>query len=115
MATVDQTPFDNNPEVEKMVKLFNKQYIVIIQLLRNNPDQIQERIDELMDILLKHRQVQKLRDPIDYELFPIFLEFAGRNMERWVELRRSQLQLRYFLLQFHFELIVVFNFNNLHN
>ena len=115
---VDQTPFDNNPEVQKMVKLFNKQYAVIVQLLRSNPNQIQERIDQSleplqagidelndkMDILLpkrkKHRQVQKLRDPIDYELFPIFLEFAGRSMERRVELRRSQLRICYTILYY---------------
>ena len=115
---VDQTPFDDNPEMQKIVQLFNKQYATMVQLLRSNLNQVNEHIDQSleplqagidelndkMDILLpkrkKPRKIQKLRDPIDYELFPIFLEFAAQGMERRVELRRSQLRVCYTILYY---------------
>lgn len=59
-------------------------------------------IDRKIDILLfkprKERVVQKLRDPVDQELFPIFLESAGSHCKRQKELRRAQLRICYTIL-----------------
>jgi integrase len=43
-------------------------------------------------------KVQFLRDPIDFNLFPIFLVNAGNSSQRKKDLRRSQLRITYTIL-----------------
>ena len=115
---IDKTPFDNEEQdlylatiTARLDELYGlieanpaitKQYVE--DALEPLPDTIQE-IDRKIDILLpkprKERVVQKLRDPVDQELFPIFLESAGAACKRQNKLRSAQLRICYTLLVPH--------------
>jgi len=48
----------------------------------------------------KHREILPLRDPIDRNLFPLFLANAGNRAVRQKDLKQSQFRLAYTLLYF---------------
>jgi integrase len=113
---VNETPFDKSIELTN--RLLQDQIKVLTDLIENNSgitreyikvtlSPIERGIIELnskMDLLLpKEKKVydtQKLRDPIDNKLFPIFLVAAGSLVKYNKELRRSQLRICYSIL-FH--------------
>ena len=114
---VDNTPFDN-PEINKLVKLFKRQQESIIAVLTKNPEIVKAHITEALEPVeetletiqrdvksllpkrKKIRETQKLRDPLDYELFPLFLNNAGKSVKRLKELRTSQLRVCYTVLYY---------------
>ena len=111
----DKTPFDTE-EQNLVVNRIANQLSQIYTLIQSNPQltkqyvenalepikEVIEEIDRKVDILLpkekKDRTVQKLRDPIDQELFPIFLSNAGSASTRKKELIEAQLRICYTLL-----------------
>lgn len=113
---VNETPFDESIELRNGI--VQDQIEVLTDLLENNSGitreyikttlcPIERGIEELnskMDLLLpkekKVYDIQKLRDPINNKLFPIFLGAAGSLVKYNKELRRSQLRVCYSIL-FH--------------
>lgn len=123
---VDQTPFDKldkSLELEIIEKHLNEIYNLIkvnqliirdsvyeaIQPVDENIDSLREQLieemgvlNEKIDILLpkvkKDRQVEPLRDPIDNNLYPLFLVNAGNACQRKQDLRRAQLRITYTIL-----------------
>ena len=113
---VNETPFDESIELTN--HMLQDQIEILTDVIENNSTITREcvkavlslieiGIEQLnfkMDLLLpKEKKVyntQKLRDPIDNKLFPIFLCTAGSLVKYNKELRRSQLRICYTLL-FH--------------
>ena len=123
---VDKTPFDSLDgnialkEIEKrLIEMYelleNNQYIVqksvegIIQPVNDNVDELGEQFYQEMDLLnkkidklipkkKKDREVEQLRDPLDKNLFPIFLTNAGNSCQRKKDLTRAQLRITYTIL-----------------
>lgn len=113
---VNETPFDESIQLTN--RILQDQIEVLTDLIENNSaitreyikatlSPIERGIEQLnfkMDLLLpKEKKVydtQKLRDPIDNKLFPIFLGAAGSLVKYNKELRRSQLRICYTIL-FH--------------
>lgn len=114
---VDKTPFDD-PKIKKAFDLVSMQLDRLTAILQDNPREVKAIVKEILEptedkieeiskdvkTLLpkskKTREIQKLRDPIDYELFPIFLNNAGMSIERQRELKRSQLRVCYTILYY---------------
>jgi integrase/transposase InsO family protein len=123
---VDKTPFDSFDD-NLALKLIDQRLMELYDLLQNNPlvvrnyveeaiQPVNENIDEFheefteemevlnqkLDLLLpkikKERQVQPLRDPVDRNLFPIFVTNAGNSAQRKKDLRRAQLRITYTIL-----------------
>lgn len=112
---VDLTPFDS-ANLNSLVKLIDKRHNDLLELVKENPNIIKNYVEEslnpiqdtLEDIrkdiqtLLpkrkKKREIKKLRDPLDFELFPIFLKNAGTNTKRLKRLRAAQLRVCYTIL-----------------
>ena len=59
---------------------------------------LNKKIDRLLPKIKKEREIQPLRDPIDINLFPIFLQNAGSSSQRRKDLRRAQLRITYTIL-----------------
>lgn len=66
--------------------------------LKDGISVVDSKVDKLLPKPKKDRTVQKLRDPIDQELFPIFLRSAGSGYERKKELMAAQLRICYTIL-----------------
>nr|UDP55489.1 putative integrase/recombinase protein [Schizostauron trachyderma] len=123
---VDRTPFDNF-EDNLALELIDKRLMEMYELIQNNPIMIRQFVDDAIeptnenvtefrnefhdeietlnkkiDLLLpkvkRERQVQPLRDPVDNNLFPIFMASAGNASERRKDLIRSQLRVTYTIL-----------------
>jgi len=110
---VSETPFDSDTLENKFII---KQIDELKSLIQSNPEltreyvlsaisPIEESLNDLhtkMDKLLpkakKARQTMKLRDPIDRNLFPIFLKYAGSASSYKRQLRASQLRICYTIL-----------------
>ena len=112
---VDKTPFDNyednivlevidnrlneiygiiknNPEV-------TKQYVEeIIEPIEGSLDKLHVKVDKLLCKNKKQKETLPLRDPIDMNLFPLFLAKAGSQSLRKKNLRQAQLRIAYTLL-----------------
>jgi len=123
---VDKIPFDSFDD-NLALKLIDQYLMYLYDLIQNNTlvirnyvedtiEPINENINEFheeflgemevlnkkIDMLLpkvkKRRQVQPLRDPIDFNLFPIFLVNAKNSCQRKKDLRRAQLRIIYTIL-----------------
>ena len=123
---VNETPFDkfdDNLALELIDKHMNELYVLIqtnqldirksldeaIQPVNDNVEDFHEQFLEEMeglnrkvDMLLptpkKERHIQPLRDPIDTDLFPLFLLNAGNSVQRRRDLKRAQLRITYTIL-----------------
>jgi integrase/transposase InsO family protein len=63
-------------------------------------DGLNKKVDMLLPKVKKDRQVELLRDPIDINLFPIFLVNAGNSSQRRQDLRKAQLRITYTILYY---------------
>jgi hypothetical protein len=59
---------------------------------REEMEIINSKLDMLLPKAKKDRKTQPLRDPIDNELYPIFLTNAGDVFQRKKDLKRAQFQ-----------------------
>ena len=125
---VDHTPFDDF-ENNLALKLIDKRLMELYDLIQNNPlvvqkyvenaieytneniqkfqDEFREemeilnkKIDRLLPKVKKDRQTQPLRDPVDNNLFPIFLANAGNVFQRRKNLKRAQIRIVYTILYY---------------
>ena len=110
---VSKTPFDSDKlENEFIIKQIDE----LKNLIQSNPDLTREyvlsaispieeslndlhtKMDKLLPKVKKVRQTIKLRDPIDKNLFPVFLRNAGSVCSYKKELRTAQLRICYTIL-----------------
>jgi integrase/recombinase XerD len=114
---VEKTPFDNF-ENNIVLQVIDSRLNEIYEIISNNPqitkqyveeiiepveeslNQLHNKVDQLLRKDKKHREILPLRDPINMDLFPIFLANAGNKAVRQKDLKQSQLRLAYALLYF---------------
>lgn len=114
---VDKTPFDNH-ENNITLQVIDNRLNAIYEIISNNPqitrryveeiiepveeslEQLHNKVDQLLSKDKKHREILPLQDPINMDLFPIFLANAGNKTVRRKNLKQSQLRLVYTLLYF---------------
>lgn len=124
---VDETPFDYFLENKVVIEVIDKQINKLYQLIEKNQQIIKEsvekgikpvneniqdlndtlieemevinkKLDKLLPKVKKDRQIQPLRDPINFDLFPLFLINAGNYAQKLQDLRKSQLRIAYTIL-----------------
>ncbi len=61
---------------------------------------LNKKIDRLLPKVKKDRQTQPLRDPVDNDLFPIFIANAGNVFQRRKDLKRAQIRIVYTILYY---------------
>jgi integrase len=61
---------------------------------------LNKKIDILLPKVKKDRQTQPLRDPVDNNLFPIFMLNAGDTFQRQKDLKRAQIRVAYTILYY---------------
>ena len=124
---VDKTPFDfdNNLALE----LIDKRLMELYGLIQSNPlvikkyvedaidptnkniqelqdefreefETLNQKIDRLLPKVKKDCQTQPLRDPVDNNLFPIFMVNAGSIFKRQKDLKQSQIRIVYTILYY---------------
>lgn len=114
---VEKTPFDNF-EDNIVLQIIDNRLNEIYEIISNSPqitrqyveeiiepveeslNQLHNKVDQLLSKDKKHREILFLRDPINSDLFPIFLANAGSKAVRQKDLKQSQLRLAYTLLYF---------------
>ena len=64
----------------------------IIKPIEDSLDQLHSKVDRLLTKNKKHKETLLLRDPINMDLFPLFLAHAGSQMIRQKNLKQSQLR-----------------------
>ena len=114
---VDKTPFDLY-EDNLALQVIDERLQAIYSLIRSNPDLTREYVeqailpiqdmieilDDKINILLPKRRnkrnVLPLRDPINTELFDVFINAAGSNYQRQKDLKSAQLRIAYTILFF---------------
>nr|YP_010472488.1 hypothetical protein N4L43_pgp021 [Pleurosigma intermedium]UVG42099.1 hypothetical protein [Pleurosigma intermedium] len=114
---VEKTPFDNF-EDNIVLQIIDNRLNEIYEIISNNPqttrqyveeiiepvekslNQLHNKVDQLLSKDKKHREILPLRDPINSDLFPIFLANAGSKAVRQKDLKRAELRLAYTLLYF---------------
>lgn len=79
--------------VNENIEEFHQQFL-------QEMDGLNKKVDMLLPKIKKKRQVELLRDPIDINLFPIFLVNAGNSCQRRQDLRRAQLPITYTILYY---------------
>ena len=84
----------NNPQI------IRKYVEEVIEPVEENLNQLHSKVDQLLTKEKKHKRVLPLRDPIDMNLFPVFLANAGNQAKRQKDLRQAQLRLAYTFLYF---------------
>ena len=112
---VDKTPFDSF-ENQLAYKIIDKKLAEIYDLIQKNPDitkeyvnqalepvqdsleQLHKKVDALLTKNKVNREILPLRDPIDFNLFPIFFANAGNHYQRQKDLKQAQLRVAYTLL-----------------
>lgn len=84
----------NNPQI-------TRQYVEeIIEPVEESLNQLHNKVDQLLSKDKKHREILPFRDPINNDLFPIFIANAGSKAVRQKDLKQAQLRLAYNLLYF---------------
>lgn len=81
-------------------KLTREYVVAALSPIEIGIEQLNSKMDRMLPKEKKKFNTQKLRDPIDNTLFPIFLCTAGCSVNYKKELRRSQLRICYTIL-FH--------------
>jgi integrase len=113
---VDETPFDENLQLSNRVlqkqikavtdainensKLTREYVVAALSPIEVGIEQLNSKMDRMLPKEKTKFNTQKLRDPMDNTLFPIFLCTAGCAVTYKKELRRSQLRICYTIL-FH--------------
>ena len=113
---VDETPFDENLQLSNRVlqkqikavtdaindnsKLTREYVVAALSPIEVGIEQLNSKMDRMLPKEKTKFNTQKLRDPMDSTLFPIFLCTAGCAVTYKKELRRSQLRICYTIL-FH--------------
>ena len=114
---VDRTPFDTLEE-NTAVQLLEERLDSLSWLIENNPNltkeyvkevlesvegtlsEINSKVDRLLPKPKKKREVQPLRDPIDRNYFPLFIQNAGSKSRYKKGLRQSQIRVAYTILYY---------------
>lgn len=114
---VKKTPFDDF-EDNIVLQVIDNRLNDIYEIIRSNPqitrqyvekiiepveeslNQLHNKVDQLLRKEKKHKEILSLRDPINRDLFPIFLASADSKAVRQKDLKQSQLGLAYTLLYF---------------
>ena len=86
--------------IEGSIQPLNENLDEIREDLKSEMKVLNKKLDMLLPKAKKDRQVQPLRDPIDNNLFPIFLNNAGQAHQRKQDLIRSQLRITYTILYY---------------
>ncbi|MFT6689446.1 MAG: integrase/recombinase XerD [Saprospiraceae bacterium] len=112
---VDRTPFDSYDN-NLLIKAIDERLSGLYELIKTNPEITQEyvekavepinhsldelhfKIDQLLPKDKKQRNIQPLRDPVDNDLFPLFLVNAGSEAIYQRDLKYSQLVIAYTIL-----------------
>lgn len=112
---VDRTPFDSYDN-NLLIKVIDERLSGLYGLIKTNPEITQEyvekavepinhsldelhfKIDQLLPKDKKQRNIQPLRDPVDNDLFPLFLANAGSEAIYQRDLKSSQLVIAYTIL-----------------
>ena len=112
---VEKTPFDTF-EDNLAMKIIDEKLQSLYELISNNPeitsqyvaevilpvyDMLESMDDKLNKLLPKSKSVKQslpLRDPINKELFKVFLNAAGSNLKYKKELKSAQLRVAYTIL-----------------
>jgi integrase/recombinase XerD len=84
--------------LEKNLKPVNEGIEEIQEQLDEEMEILNKKIDKLLPKIKKGREIQPLRDPIDVNLFPVFLLNAGSSHKRQKDLRTAQLRITYTIL-----------------
>ena len=95
----------NNPLIiQKYVESAIEPTNVIVQEFqdefREEMEILNKKIDKLLPKVKKDRQTQPLRDPVDNNLFPIFMANAGNSFQRRKDLKRAQIRIAYTILYY---------------
>ena len=125
---VDNTPFDDF-ENNIALELIDKRLMELYGLIQNNPliikkyvenaiestneivqelqdefreemEMLNKKIDKLLPKIKKDRQTQPLRDPVNNNLFPIFMANAGNSFQRRKDLKQAQIRIAYTILYY---------------
>ncbi len=93
----------NNPlvvrnYVEEAIQPVNENIDEFHEEFTEEMEVLNQKLDLLLPKIKKERQVQPLRDPVDRNLFPIFVTNAGNSAQRKKDLRRAQLRITYTIL-----------------
>ena len=114
---VDQTPFDTL-EDHTVRQLLEERLDGLYDLIENNPNltkeyvkevlesvedtlaEINSKVDRLLPKSKKKRKVQPLRDPIDRNYFPLFIQNAGSKSTYKKDLRQAQIRVAYTILYY---------------
>lgn len=72
-----------NPEI-------TKEYVEkAVEPINDSLEELHFKIDQLLPKDRKQREIQPLRDPIDFNLFPLFLANAGSEAKYKCDLKSS--------------------------
>jgi integrase len=114
---VDKTPFDDF-ESNLVLKVIDQRLSEIYSLIENNPritkeyveeaiqpveeslEELHYKVDKLLPKKKKEREIQLLRDPVNSDLFPIFMGNAGNSYTYQKDLKRAQLRIAYTVLYY---------------
>jgi integrase/recombinase XerD len=86
--------------VSKVIEPLEKTLSDHIETTEFNNESVHQKLDILLPKKKKNREILKLRDPVTYDLFPIFLVHAGMSFKYQKDLKHSQLRICYTIL-FH--------------
>jgi len=118
---VDRTPFDTFDD-NLILEVLDQRLSELYGLIERNPDitkqyvaealeigleSVEEKLDEVnskIDMLLPNkkadRNVQPLRDPLNADLFPLFMCHAGHSFDYQQNLKRAQFRIAYTILYY---------------
>jgi transposase InsO family protein/integrase len=114
---VNKTPFDdfeNNialkvidqrlSEIHSLIAdnhMITKEYVEeAIQPIEESLEELHYKIDKLLPKSKKERETQILRDPVNSNLFPIFMGNSGNSYSYQKDLKRAQLRISYTVLYY---------------
>jgi transposase InsO family protein/integrase len=114
---VDKTPFDDfeNSLVLKVIDqrlseinsliadnhIITKEYVEeAIQPIGESLEELHYKMDKLLPKNKKERETQLLRDPVNADLFPIFMTNSGNSYTYQKDLKRAQLRISYTILYY---------------
>ena len=69
-----------------------------IQPIEESLEELHHKVDQLIPKIKKEREIEPLRDPINANLFPIFLANAGNSYTYQKDLQAAQLRIAYTVL-----------------
>jgi transposase InsO family protein/integrase len=114
---VEKTPFDdfeNNialkvidqrlSEIHSLIAdnhIITKEYVEeAIQPIEESLEELHYKIDKLLPKNKKERETQLLRDPVNSNLFPVFMGNSGNSYTYQKDLKRAQLRISYTVLYY---------------